>query len=451
MEQETKEKNKQRKQPNLRKVAIWTFVVSITSMLVLYVYSYVFPYPLKPAALEKYFSQYEDFDYATSPYIHILRKGNTVWVDDPYYDYKGKWEIPGKIISINQSDLGDYSAVIIFSKDNKYYARMFDYNIMDSKKEFEIKGQEYISSIESKEGVSFFVIDKKKNTLYEYFTNGKLGRQIQLSKNAKTYKILPNFQLGLLIIEEKELIYIKGDKTIKKPFESFGKSFLLNNPYGYESIDTFIICNGKSFYVFDISQLNLITKLETAKIYSKISDFSLFVNSDEGTYVVFIDNDPNNLSETKIFLKKILQEPIDPSKLATKDELFSNALIFAKSTERRTTLRWIEYCYDGNNTVNWRHQVIENYYQIDGEVEQIFKNYDDYIIKSSSDKFYEVPSAIGFGDKRYALFNTIPYKRLDSNINWFLDRLSMNIYQNIINRNRDMSIENVFRTIIQLI
>lgn len=421
MEQENKVKMEQKRQPNLRKVMIWTFVVSIVMMLVLYMYSYVFPYPLKPAELERYFSHYEDFDYATSSYTHILRKGNTVWCDGSYVDKIQKWKIPGEIISINEDDF--FPGIVIFRNNGKVYAKIS----LDGYKEFEIMGDEYVASIRHNDDSSLFVLDRKSNTLYEYFSSGKLGRQIHLSKKAKAYQVTPNCQEGLLIIEEKELIFIRDDKTIRKPFPRFGEPFLINYPFMTDMHDAFIIIyDGKSFHLYNCCfSFDYVSTLEPSKIFTQISDYSMFVNSDDGTYVVYLDDNPDNYREKKIFIKKVLDEPIDPSKLAIRGKIFENVLVFAQTDAYNTNLRWIEYYFDDYNSNNWGHQVIENIYKIDGKVELIFKDFDSILLKSSNKIIYEVPDVLGRRHYKLDLFNTLPYKRLDKSVNWFLDRMNL--------------------------
>lgn len=451
MEQENKEKLEQKRQPNLRKVMIWTFVVSIVTMLVVYMYSYVFPYPLKPAELERYFSHYEDFDYISSTTPRILRKGNTIWADGRFVDNIKKWEIQGEIISINQTRRTDNSFVIIFRNNDKYFARIFTYYLNGIKNEFEIMGDTYISSINRKEGVSFFVLDNNSNALYEYFTTGKVGRVIKLSKNAKAYGVYPGYQDGLLIIEENELIYLYNDQILKKPYRLFGKPFIISYPYGYGSLDNYIIIyNGKQFDLYWANDLDYISTVELPNKFSQVYDYSMFLNSSDGTYVAYVNVGEND--KKRVIIKKILDEPVDPLRIDINHINLSNILVFTQYENGKTNLKLIQYCFEGYNSSSWRHQVIENKFHFDGDVEQIFTfGFRSYYIKTNDSSIYLIPEILGMEDNRYALINTIPYKRLDRKINWFLDRLSMNIYQRILNIHRDMSFENVFSTIIQIL
>lgn len=323
MEQETKIK----KQPNLKRVILWTTLISVVAMLVLYYFSYVFPIPaveLETTVIPQSKEEYEQKVLKDIISKHLAKENNISLGDKiiQLFDIEG----------FSNNNFG-----VVHLKSGQYwlFARFSIYNQRINADEtifvnFPIDGSEVIGTVPQINNdyikTKFLVFNRNKEKVFYYNHEGNIEKIESLSNGCKivfsSQISSPRFVLGKDIFLENSLYNQTIDSL--KDWNS-NDSCVIKNVSDFHAFDIYVISKNiiKNYHLLsDISIKKLQSSASYTGNYSEISFGLPILNSKDGVYFFDVKYSFDKKSNSIIWLPefvKILDEPINKDSILYSD------------------------------------------------------------------------------------------------------------------------------------
>lgn len=303
----------------LKKVLIWSSVISVVCVIFLYSISYVFPIPAIEIkewlpVTEEQTNTISDLDKKInliSAFEHSLIESHisyTKYRNDNYMPQFFIYEINNKIY---------LKPFLIHTEHNN--ENISNKIISDA---IQVDGDELVSVLTANDNysASFFVYNKQANVVTEHFLSGKTGRIFKLDGEPTFVQKCDNeisLYNCLVIMDKNKLIYLSLYnniekyfywKTQKKPTGFFYLNYKINGyEKGFEE-HTFVAHDGMTFYLFDYIG-ELISKNTFPNILTQIVANSQLYIDNKNTYIIKMIDARKSIEEKNISIevKQILK------------------------------------------------------------------------------------------------------------------------------------------------
>lgn len=299
----------------LKRVLVWSSVISVSCIIFLYSISYVFPIPVqKVESLEDI--QNTDNNVINVNFEENLRNNHikfnklsfNIHSESEFYMYELNGQMHLKPFIWRNINVGSKSV------DRYDFAPI------------KVDGTELIAymQLEALEAVSFFVYNNVTETLTEYFISGKVGRIFTDLKNPYFFfdnRAGPEMYKKLYILEDHQIQFISAfdeHDDLKYQWERKPNSgCFYYSPITYTILDAvterlFIAYSGETFFVFNSFDNKLISKKLFKNKFKQLTPKNQIFTDSEATYYFAIEeNSSEEYSKTlNIELEEFLNYPI---------------------------------------------------------------------------------------------------------------------------------------------
>lgn len=416
----------------LKKVLVWSSVISVVCVIFLYSISYVFPIPAieikewlpEPKEQTNTNSYLDRITNLISAFEHRLIESHisyTKYRNDNYMPQFFIYEINNKIY---------LKPFLIHTEHNN--ENISNKIISDA---IQVDGDELVSVLTANDNysASFFVYNKQANVVTEHFLSGKTGRIFKLDGEPTFVQKCDNeisLYNCLVIMDKNKLIYLSLYNNIEKYFywktqkKPTGFFYLNHKINGYEQgfeEHTFVAHDGMTFYIFDYKG-ELVSKKSFPMALTQVAPKSLIFVDDYKTYVAKIVDKRESLEDKNISIEveQILNFKINLDEKLSNINTNKNILYFGHQKSNYYDLGTLTILYRSDSSIE-----IDYYrFNMPGELKECsLKNYIKYFktelgiytipqlyrideIINTSDHYYNIdqyPFEIIYGGGHFAI------------------------------------------------
>lgn len=430
----------------LKKVLVWSSVISVVCVIFLYSISYVFPIP---AITIPYYKSKMDERINVSPLAEFY---------DLHKEFvkslENKRILFSRYLQNKHTFYWSDPEIYTFSIDSQTYMKPLFYNSLKdrdflSKSDFnaiKVDGNKLVAFFESSEinNIRFFIYNEANHNLTEYFINGKIGRKYFFNSDPSfifDFEINSEIIKKLFVLDEKKILFIADTEN-----EDYTYSWnIRSRPSGFQYIHdyddvftssglaNFIAYNGDTFYIFNSFESKFISKQRLSEELEQLIPDSQVYRDSENTYLLTVNHHwhDETIINVDINLNRILKHSISPIPILEK--INTNNVIhyfFGKQNKNYFNLE-MYYLYNFKNKNI--HEIHKYKFIIPGTVSSC-ERIDDSIYLFDTDIGRYIlpetkPSTSILADKYLTNLDLYPYETIFGEDNFAIKNISHTIFE----------------------